>query len=250
MSAGGRILVIFDLDDTLIESRKAFEVCENQFFSRYGLTYTPEERKEKFIGVSMQVSLKHLRDDFRRVNGADAPPDFENEILAMYDEVIENGFEMTSGAAELLDWLKQESVPHVIASNSRKTALPRKIATSGLTPWFNFHAHTGQRNAFSADEVAAGKPAPDLFWHTAREMGGFAPHECIVVEDSAPGIQAGRAAGMFVVGFTGSYGRGEDEPAIILAAEADIALKDLRLVKDIVAQRRLLPPPPPIAASQ
>src|SRR5690606_33142869 len=55
---------------------------------------------------------------------------------------------------------------------------------------------------FSAEEVRAGKPAPDLFLHAAARMG-HVPHACLVVEDSVPGVQAAIAAGMPVIGYAG-----------------------------------------------
>jgi beta-phosphoglucomutase-like phosphatase (HAD superfamily) len=59
----------------------------------------------------------------------------------------------------------------------------------------------GEERIFSAQDVGRGKPAPDLFLHAARTMG-VAPERCAVVEDSALGVEAARAAGMDVYGFT------------------------------------------------
>ncbi len=56
---------------------------------------------------------------------------------------------------------------------------------------------------FSSADVERGKPAPDLFLHVAREMG-VAPEACVVVEDSALGVRGARAAGMPVLGYTGT----------------------------------------------
>lgn len=55
---------------------------------------------------------------------------------------------------------------------------------------------------FSAEEVRAGKPAPDLFLHAASRMG-HEPSRCLVIEDSVPGVQAAVAAGMPVIGYAG-----------------------------------------------
>ena len=58
-------------------------------------------------------------------------------------------------------------------------------------------------NIFSATQVPHGKPAPDLYLFAATRMG-VAPEHCLVIEDSALGVTAGRAAGMKVIGFTGA----------------------------------------------
>lgn len=239
MQDKSRILVIFDLDDTLIQTRKAFEPHENAFLRSYGLFYSSEEVREKFVGIAYESFVKTLRDDFRRAHGRDVPPAFEQDLLAMYGRAIEGGIERTDGADDLLQWLRDENVSHCIATNSRKAALPRKLEKSGLDAHFNFHAHgNGFRNAFSMEEVARGKPAPDLFWHVAREMGGFDLNQCVVVEDSATGITAGRAAGMYVIGFAGSYGRNADEPQRLRAAGAHVVVRDMADIRAIVAARR------------
>jgi beta-phosphoglucomutase-like phosphatase (HAD superfamily) len=66
---------------------------------------------------------------------------------------------------------------------------------TGLLPFFDPHV-------FSAIQVAHGKPAPDLFLFAAERLGA-APEDCIVVEDSIPGVEAAVAAGMPVIGFCG-----------------------------------------------
>ena len=60
--------------------------------------------------------------------------------------------------------------------------------------------HFADDALFSVWQVARGKPAPDLFLHAAAAMG-VAPHRCVVVEDSGPGVAAGQAAGMRVLGY-------------------------------------------------
>lgn len=237
MAADNGILVIFDLDDTLIESHKTFDPFEDAYLERHGLSYSAEEKRQKFIGAAYDAVIVTLREDFRRASGGrDLPDDFEAGLVGAYRSAIETGFELTTGTPELLQWLREEGVAHCIASNSLRRSLPCKLETSGLHAHFNFHAEAGPRNAFCRDEVARGKPAPDLYLHAAREMGGFDPSRCIVVEDSAPGIEAGLAAGMHVIGFTGAFGRGDDEHEILLSAGAHATVSDMAEIRHIVAR--------------
>ena len=60
-------------------------------------------------------------------------------------------------------------------------------------------AEFGGKNVFSGSSVARGKPHPDIFLHAARQMG-IDPSRCLVIEDSPSGVEAGRAAGMTVIG--------------------------------------------------
>ncbi len=96
------------------------------------------------------------------------------------------------GVGAFLDSLR---VPFCLASSSGRERIALSLKLAGLTDRF------GGR-VFGAEMVTRGKPAPDLFLHAARAMG-IAPGHCLVIEDSAPGIAAGCAAGMTVWGFAG-----------------------------------------------
>ena len=85
--------------------------------------------------------------------------------------------------------------PKAVASGSHPTRLEGKLRTAALYDAFAPHI-------YSAQIVARGKPAPDIYLHTAEALG-VAPTECIAVEDSVNGVTSAREAGMVVVGFTG-----------------------------------------------
>ena len=78
---------------------------------------------------------------------------------------------------------------------------------------------------FSASQVARGKPAPDVFLFAASQMG-FDPADCLVIEDSAMGVQAARRAGMRVVGFTGGSHADDGLAGRLVAAGAETILPD------------------------
>ena len=105
---------------------------------------------------------------------------FEAELTAM------------AGIAEAVGLL---TLPFCVASSSDPVRLRRSLGLTGLLPLF-------EGRVFSSAQVARGKPFPDLFLFAAERMG-IAPDNCLVIEDSVPGVQAARAAGMRVVGFTG-----------------------------------------------
>jgi beta-phosphoglucomutase-like phosphatase (HAD superfamily) len=80
---------------------------------------------------------------------------------------------------------------------------------------------------FSAQDVTNGKPAPDIFLHTAAQMGA-SPQRCLVVEDTTIGVQAGRAAGMTVLGFA------RFTPADALTAAGAIPFIEMRRLPEII----------------
>jgi beta-phosphoglucomutase-like phosphatase (HAD superfamily) len=85
-------------------------------------------------------------------------------------------------------------VPRCVATSSSPQRVARSLAISGLAPYFD--------HVFTASLVKRGKPAPDLFLHTAQVMG-IPPARCLVIEDSRPGVAAGQAADMQVLLYTG-----------------------------------------------
>src|SRR5439155_4543750 len=106
--------------------------------------------------------------------------------------VLERELQPIPGIEELLSTLP---LPRCVASNGHLERVRERLALTGLLRFFDPHV-------FSAIQVAAGKPAPDLFLFAAGRLGK-PPEGCIVVEDSAAGVEAAVAVGMPVVGFCG-----------------------------------------------
>ena len=102
--------------------------------------------------------------------------------------------------------------------------------TTGLVRYF-------EPNLFSANDVARGKPAPDLFLHVAAKMGVH-PRDCIVVEDSPVGVAAATAAGMTPIGFAGGSHVQANLPAKLSAAGARAVIADMRVLKSTIVALR------------
>jgi HAD superfamily hydrolase (TIGR01509 family) len=105
-----------------------------------------------------------------------------------YDSIVDReGIAVKPGLLDLLDWLEREDIPKAVATSTRRDRAERKLV------------HAGLRDRFAAlvggDEIAHGKPAPDIFIAAAGRIGQ-APGHCLVLEDSEPGVRAALAAGM------------------------------------------------------
>ncbi len=111
--------------------------------------------------------------------------------------------------------LAEIDLPMCVASSGPHHKMAVTLRATGL--WERFEGRI-----FSATEVAHGKPAPDLFLHAARAMG-FDPASTAVVEDSVPGVQAARAAGMRALAFAGD----SDPGAGALAAAGGEVFDDM-----------------------
>jgi len=107
---------------------------------------------------------------------------------AAYDAMVEReGLALKAGVTELFDWLDDADVPRAVATSTRRDRALAKLGSTGLAS--RLHAIVG------GDEVARGKPAPDIFLEAAARLA-VAPAECAVLEDSDAGVQGALAAGM------------------------------------------------------
>ena len=107
---------------------------------------------------------------------------------AAYDAIVEReGIALKPGLLELLDWLDGQRIPKAVATSTRRDRAQAKLASTALLS--RFVALVG------GDEVARGKPEPDIFLAAAARLGEAAQH-CLVLEDSEPGVRAALAAGM------------------------------------------------------
>jgi beta-phosphoglucomutase-like phosphatase (HAD superfamily) len=91
------------------------------------------------------------------------------------------------GLLDLLGWAQREQVPVAVASSSARATVISRLREAGLTE--------AVRVIAGGDEVAHGKPAPDVFLLAAKRLG-YEPRACVVIEDSDSGITAASAAGM------------------------------------------------------
>ncbi|SEG66008.1 haloacid dehalogenase superfamily, subfamily IA, variant 3 with third motif having DD or ED [Actinacidiphila yanglinensis] len=184
-------LVIFDNDGVLVDSEPISNRILADHLTGAGHPTTYEESVRDFMGAASH----RIHDLVRERSGAALPADFDTTYHARVFAAFERELEAVDGVAEVLDKLTADGVPYCLASSGSHERIRVALRKTGL------YARFGEERIFSAEDVGRGKPAPDLFLHAARVLG-FAPERCAVVEDSRLGVQAARAAGMDVYGFT------------------------------------------------
>ena len=110
---------------------------------------------------------------------------------AVYDAIVEReGLALKPGVHELLGWLEGNAIKRAVATSTRRERAVSKLERTALLP--RFHQIVG------GDEVARGKPAPDIYVEAARRLSANAA-SCLVLEDSEPGVRAAFAAGMLPI---------------------------------------------------
>ena len=208
-------LVIFDLDGVLVDSEPIAARMWMRELARFGVTIDMAYFEANFLGRSFPKVVKAIREDL----GLDLPADFEATYRTKLRDMFEVELTTTPGLAPVLARL---AVPDCVATSSTPARAEKSLNITGLWPRFAGRVHT-------ASEVAHGKPAPDLFLHVAA-LFDVAPGDCLVIEDSAPGLAAARAAGMPALHYAGGAhlnGRDVGAPASLGRIDAWSALPGL-----------------------
>lgn len=183
---------LFDMDGTLIDSIASANRAWTRWAARHGLDAA---------AVLAQMHGARAVDTIARL--APAGSDIEGEAALLTQWEVEDVGDVVAigGAAAFLRALPPERWA-LVTSAPRRLALPR-LAAAGLTPPAVF---------VTAEDVARGKPAPDGFLAAAHALG-VPPEDCLVWEDSAPGIAAAEAAGCAVAVITATHVRRLDTPS-------------------------------------
>jgi HAD superfamily hydrolase (TIGR01509 family) len=181
-------LVIFDCDGVLIDSELIGARVEAAELSRIGIPLAEDEILTRFLGMTAEAMYHALEIEYR----CTLPTGFAATVQAEIDAAFERDLQVIPGIHETLDRL---AVASCVASSSTLARLRHSLGLTGLYARFAPHV-------FSAEQVAHGKPAPDLFLHAAAKMS-CAPARCLVIEDSISGVRGAAAAGMRAWGFIG-----------------------------------------------
>lgn len=206
-------LVIFDMDGTLVDS----EPIANQVFYENLVALGLDPRFDK-AAVAHDLTGLSLPSCFRLVQeryGLTLPADFEAALQAETFRRFETELRAIEGAAEMLEQVRQ---PKCIASSSELDKIALSLELCGLAEHF--------LHRFSAQQVARGKPEPDLFLFAAKQMGAE-PARCAVVEDSLPGATAGIRAGMTVFAYRPEQEDRDEEAFRKLGCRVFRSLRDL-----------------------
>jgi HAD superfamily hydrolase (TIGR01509 family) len=205
-------LVIFDCDGVLVDSERLAIHTEAEILARLGWPLTVSEIVERFVGRP----AAYMHEEIERHLGQ--PVDWDTEFEARYEEAFRRDLVPVPGVVEALD---QIPVATCVASSGSHERIRFTLGLVGLFDRF-------RGRIFSVDDVAHGKPAPDIFLHAAEKIG-VTPDRCAVVEDSMAGVAAGLASGMSVFAFSGGV-----TGAASLALGSAVVFDDMRALPTLL----------------
>ncbi len=177
--------VIFDLDGVLADTETVWYQAMCQILAPAVVTW---DDYIETIGVTTEVSLRWMKERYQR-------PESIEELRQLTSDATHRALEQVdlvanAGAQQLIATIAEHNLPIAVASQSSPRWVQRTLERIGLLDAFP--------TIVTASEVERGKPAPDIYLHTAARLGAD-PARTIAIEDSAPGIASAVAAGMTTV---------------------------------------------------
>jgi HAD superfamily hydrolase (TIGR01509 family) len=199
-------LIIFDCDGVVVDSEILSCGCLRTMLQRHEIAIELPEIYDRFLGRGFRA----VADQYVVWRGTPMPESFRAELEALARQSFSAELHPMPGITELL---RRIDTDYCLASSSDLSRIELCLSVTRLSGLF-------AGRLFSAQMVANGKPAPDLFLHAAKTMGAR-PERTLVIEDSAIGVAAGRAAGMTVWGFVGGgHYRDRDGRSLLAASGA------------------------------
>jgi HAD superfamily hydrolase (TIGR01509 family) len=200
---------VFDLDGVLIQTEELWDEVREAFVRGRGGRYDAAAQRA-MMGMSSVEWSRHIHDE---LGVADEPQAISDEVVRRMEARYRERLPLVDGAVEAVERCAARW-PLAVASSSNRPLIDAVLERSGLDRCF--------RATVSSEEVARGKPAPDVYLEAARRLGVDAAR-CAAVEDSHSGIRSAHAAGMRVVAIpNASFPPDEDALAL-----ADVVLRSL-----------------------
>jgi HAD superfamily hydrolase (TIGR01509 family) len=211
--------VVFDMDGVLVETEEVWDAVREQLVRQRGGRWVPEAQAA-MMGMSSPEWSRYLAEE---LGVPMTPAAINREVVERISARYAAALPLHDGAVEVVEALA-ERWPLGLASSSNRPVIDLVLELAGLTGCF--------RATVSSEEVARGKPAPDVYLEAAARLG-VAPAACVAVEDSANGLRSAAAAGMRVVAVPNrAY-----PPPPELVRTAELVLDDLRELTPAAVER-------------
>jgi HAD superfamily hydrolase (TIGR01509 family) len=178
--------IIFDCDGTLVDSERLAAGLLRDVLHEHQVSLSVEEVLTRFRGVQFALCMEGLCADYPGLPGDAVEASFRSRTLPLLREKLEE----MPGA---VDFVRGLDLPKCVASNGPRSKIETCLSTVGLLDDF-------QGLIVSAYEVQSWKPSPILI-ESAAQLLGLSARQCLLVEDSVPGVLAGLGAGAQVAGY-------------------------------------------------
>jgi HAD superfamily hydrolase (TIGR01509 family) len=212
--------VVFDLDGLLVDSEQLWDQAREALAHERGGRWHDRAQAD-MMGMSSLEWSRYMHD---RIGLRESPEEISAEVVRRMEALYRERLPLVPGAREAVERLAADW-PLGLASSSNRPLIDLTLELSRMAPHF--------RATVSSEEVARGKPAPDVYLEAARRLG-VDPTRTAAIEDSHNGIVSAAAAGMRVVAIPNRRFPPRDEAL----AQADVVLDSLdELTPETVSRR-------------
>ena len=200
---------VFDMDGVLVDTERDWDAARRSVAEALGGEWSPSATTD-MIGMSASEWSAYMHDEL----GVNAEPaEIDRRVVAEMLDRVGGGPPLLPGAADAVRDLAARW-PLGLASSANREVIDAVLGASGLAPLFTA--------TVSSEEVARGKPAPDVYLAAAEALN-VAPSAVVAIEDSANGIRSAAAAGMLVVALPNAH----YPPGPEALAQADVVIESL-----------------------
>ena len=206
--------VIFDMDGLMFDTERLATVLWNQVGDELRIDMT-EEFLDSFRGQNPTAIRNAFLQRFGREFDFDGCMGRKDELQHRYIE--EKGVPLKEGLPELLEYLKGQDIRMAVATSTQQSLAEKMLKITGVYEYFDAVAY--------GNKVKRSKPFPDIFQKAAEDLG-VPMRECLVLEDSISGVQAGKAAGGYIIHI----------PDVVVVPEEvkDGITAELRSLRDVI----------------
>ena len=215
---GAPAAVVFDLDGVLIDSEQVWDAAREDLVRERGGTWD-ERATTDMMGMSSKEWSSYMHD---RLGVPMTPAEINDDVVRRVASTYEHGLPLLPHALETVRELAARW-PLGLASSSNRPIIDLVLEQAGVRACF--------AAVVSSEEVANGKPAPDVYLAAARELD-VDPKDCAAIEDSTNGIKSAVAAGMRTIAVPNRQFRPDDD---VLASAAVVVSSLAEVTVDLVA---------------
>jgi HAD superfamily hydrolase (TIGR01509 family) len=204
--------VIFDMDGVIVDTEQVWDEVREQLVADWGGRNTPGAQRA-MMGMSSPEWSRFMHEE---LGLEQSPAEINEEVVRRMLARYSSELPLVEGAIAVVRELAAR-MPLAVASSSNRPLIDAVLETAGIAKCFAV--------TVSSEEVARGKPSPDVYLEAAHRLG-LEPGRCAAVEDSGSGIRAAHAAGMYVIAYPNDH-YAPDPDALALAATTVHSLADI-----------------------
>ncbi len=211
-----KFAVLFDMDGVIVDTNPAHKIAILQFCKKYNKNLSDEELTKYIWGRTNKEWIRHLFGE--SISDAQLKA-YADEKESLFRKIYEPDIRLLKGLGVFLELLEKNNIPKAVGTSAPPENVDFVFRHTGISRYFDV--------VLDERAVTTGKPNPEIYLKAANALN-VDPADCIVIEDSLSGIEAGKRAGSKVIGITTTHSDAELSMADLTAPDfTTLTLNDL-----------------------